>query len=231
MLRSPLPPLCLVAALVACPAAPAGDPSSSSDAASTAAAATQDGPDVPTGDTSTGAADTTLTTGGTPSDLPAASDDEWSLVFTGPVDASVPTAPGAVPDAGGDGLDATAGAGHPRARRAPGRRRPLAPRDRPPRSRRPAAHPHARRRLHGQHGRPDPTGAVDRVAGRHHSAAASFDGSRLCASASALAHLADLDVRDGFELELVFRTDAHQDGGSQGSGALVGKTAVGTASA
>lgn len=74
-------------------------------------------------------------------------------------------------------------------------------------------------------------GVVIRATGRHHSAAARFNNSRLCASAAELAHLADLDIRDGFAVEVVFRTDAHKDGGSQGAGALVTKTAVGTQSA
>ncbi len=74
-------------------------------------------------------------------------------------------------------------------------------------------------------------GAIVRVAGRHHSAAVRLDGTRLCASSKALGHLADLDVRDGFEVEVTFRSDAHVDGGSQAAGTLIAKTAVGTSSA
>ena len=74
-------------------------------------------------------------------------------------------------------------------------------------------------------------GSVTRVEGRHHSTAVHFEGSRLCASVSGLAHRADVGIRDGFEVEVSFRTTAHANGGSAAAGTLVAKSAVGTASA
>lgn len=63
------------------------------------------------------------------------------------------------------------------------------------------------------------------------SVAVRLNEARLCAASKALHHLADLDVRDGFEIEASFRTQAHTTGGSKALGALVARTLVGTSAA
>ena len=76
-----------------------------------------------------------------------------------------------------------------------------------------------------------PEGTVRAVAGRLHSTAAHFDGSRLCTTDADLEHSLDLDIHDGFEIEASFRTTAHAAGGSAASGALVAKTILNEAAA
>ncbi|NUP13346.1 MAG: hypothetical protein HOW73_45490 [Polyangiaceae bacterium] len=72
-----------------------------------------------------------------------------------------------------------------------------------------------------------PVGDVTLAPGRHHSAAAHFDGaSRACAADSS--GLFDFGSRDSFAIDIVFRTDAHQSGDAEGSGTLIGRTRVGT---
>jgi sialidase-1 len=81
----------------------------------------------------------------------------------------------------------------------------------------------------GLHALPlQPQGTVGLVAGAHHSTAAHFETSRACVAETALRRLADLGIRDGFEVEVSFRTTAHASGGAEAAGALIAKTVVGT---
>lgn len=73
------------------------------------------------------------------------------------------------------------------------------------------------------------TGDVVAVRGRDSTTAARFDGdARLCRSESALHSALDLGARDGFAIEVVFRTEAHGSGGATAAGTLISKTRTGT---
>ncbi|MEZ4449742.1 MAG: exo-alpha-sialidase [Nannocystaceae bacterium] len=72
-----------------------------------------------------------------------------------------------------------------------------------------------------------PKGALQAVAGEHHSTAIRFEeGAYACTGATGGA--LDFGRRDAFAVDVTFRTTAHASGGAQGSGALVTKTAVNT---
>lgn len=75
----------------------------------------------------------------------------------------------------------------------------------------------------------DPHGPISAVDGRGASTAMHLGGdARACLAEADLGSALDFGARDSFTLEVVFRTEAHADSGSAGSGVLVGKTRTGT---